>query len=246
MSAGVDRGRLKVLILQHEEPTPPGYVTEWLAAHDADVDVFRIDVDERDVDPRDYDLIVSLGSEFAAFDDTKAFVVRETSMLETAVADDVPVLGLCFGGQLLARALGAQGFRHEVAEIGWLPVRTSDPELVPEGPWFQWHFDSFTVPPGATVVADTDVGPQAFVAGRSLGLQFHPEVTTEIMDDWVRVYRHELDGDGVDPDALLDETKRLATDSRARAMQLFERFLHDVAGLDAPHGGGGERVDAGR
>ena len=230
-----DPGRLRALILQHEEPTPPGHVTEWLAAHGAEVDTWRIDVEDRDVDPRDYDLIVSLGSEFAAFDDTKPFVVREASMLEKAVAEDVPVLGLCFGGQMLARALGSRGFRHEEAEIGWLPVRTSDPELVPEGPWFQWHFDSFTVPPGATVVADTDVGPQAFVAGRSLGLQFHPEVTTQIMDDWVRVYRHELDGDGVDPDALLAETKRIAGESRARAFQLFEHFLHEVARIDAPH-----------
>lgn len=236
MSAGEGR-RLKVLILQHEEPTPPGYVTEWLAEHGADVDTWRIDVEERDVDPRDYDLIVSLGSEFAAFDDTKAFVVREVALLRDAVGDDVPVLGLCFGGQILARALGGEGFRVDEAEIGWLPVRSSDPALVPEGPWFQWHFDSFTLPPGATVVAETDVGPQAFVAGRSLGLQFHPEVTTEIMDDWVRVYRHELDGDGVDPDALLEETHRLKEESRARAMQLFERFLHQVAGIDTAHTG---------
>jgi GMP synthase-like glutamine amidotransferase len=230
-----DRGRLKVLILQHEEPTPPGHVTEWLSDHGADVDTWRIDVEDRDVDPRDYDLVVSLGSEFAAFDDTQPFVVREMSLLRDAVDDDVPVLGLCFGGQILARVLGGEGFRVDEAEIGWLPVRSADPALVPEGPWFQWHFDSFTVPPGATVVAETDVGPQAFVAGRSLGLQFHPEVTTEIMDDWVRVYRHELDGDGVDPDELLAETKRLADESRARAMQLFERFLHEVAGVDAPH-----------
>ncbi len=96
---------------------------------------------------------------------------------------------------------------------------------MPEGPWFQWHFDSFTVPPGATAIAESDVGPQAFVAGRSLGLQFHPEVTTEIMDDWVREYRHELDGDGVDPDSLLEETKRRAIESRRMAWQLFERFL---------------------
>jgi GMP synthase-like glutamine amidotransferase len=230
-----DAKRLRALILQHEEPTPPGHVTEWLAAHGADVDTWRIDIEDRDVDPRDYDLIVSLGSEFAAFDDSKPFVVREVDLLRDAVGDDVPVLGLCFGGQILARALGGEGFRVEQGEIGWLPVRSSDPDLVPEGPWFQWHFDSFSVPHGATVIADTDVGPQAFVAGRSLGLQFHPEVTTQIMDDWVRVYRHELDGDGVDPDALLEETNRIARESRARAMQLFERFLHGVARIDAPH-----------
>ena len=87
----------------------------------------------------------------------------------------------------------------------------------------------FTAPPGARVVAETDVGVQAFVAGRSLGLQFHPEVTTQIMDDWVREYRHELDDEGVDPDALLEETRRLAEQSRANAMRLFDRFLRDVA-----------------
>jgi GMP synthase-like glutamine amidotransferase len=223
--------RLRALIVQHEEPTPPGHVTDWLAEHDARVDTFRIDIDDREVDPTGYDFIVSLGSEFAAFDDTQPFVPREADLLRRAVDADVPVLGLCFGGQMLARVLGGRVFRGTESEIGWLPVRSNDPELVPEGPWFQWHFDSFTVPPGATLIAESSVGPQAFVAGRSLGLQFHPEVTTEIMDDWVRVYRHELDADGVDPDALLEETKNRANESRRMARQLLDRYLSDVAGL---------------
>jgi GMP synthase-like glutamine amidotransferase len=151
--------------------------------------------------------------------------------MRTPIDEHVPVLGLCFGGQMLARTLGGEVFRSKESEIGWLPVRSKDPELVHEGPWFQWHFDSFTLPPGATVIAESDLGPQAFVAGRSLGLQFHPEVTTGIMDDWVRAYRHELDADGVDPDALLEETKRRATESKRMAWQLFERFLSDVARL---------------
>jgi GMP synthase-like glutamine amidotransferase len=228
--------RPRALILQHEDPTPPGLVAEWLDAHDAEVDVYRIDLEARDVDPADYDVIVSLGSEFAAFDDHKPFVPREADLLRRAVDEDVPVLGLCFGGQMLARVLGADVFRSDDSEIGWLPVRSDDLELVPEGPWFQWHFDSFSAPPGARVVADSDVGPQAFVAGRSLGLQFHPEVTTAIMDDWVRTYRHELDGDGVDPDALLEETHRRADDARRMSWQLLERFWRDVAKLDGEDG----------
>jgi GMP synthase-like glutamine amidotransferase len=222
---------LRTLILQHEEPTPPGHVAEWLAGHDANVETFRIDIDDREVDPTGYDLIVSLGSEFAAFDDSKPFVPREARLMRAAIDADVPVLGLCFGGQMLARALGGEVFRGKESEIGWLPVRSRDPDLVPDGPWFQWHFDWFTVPPGATLIAESDVGPQAFVAGRSLGLQFHPEVTTDIMNDWVREYRHELDADGVDPDALLEETKRRATESRRMAWQLLERYLSDVAHL---------------
>ena len=138
----------------------------------------------------------------------------------------------------MARVLGGKSFRSDRSEIGWLPVRTKDPDLIPEGPWFQWHFDTFTLPPGAKLIADTEVGPQAYVIGRSLGLQFHPEVTPEIMDSWVRAYRHELDGDGVDPDALLEETNRRAPAVRRTTMRLFDRFLEHVArvGSGAAHG----------
>ncbi len=222
---------LRALIVQHEEATPPGLVTEWLGELGARVETLRIDVDDRDVDPADHDLIVSLGAECAAFDDSLPFVPREARLVRRAVDADVPVLGLCFGGQMLARVLGGDVFRSPSSEIGWLPVRSSEPGLIPEGPWFQWHFDSFTLPPGATLVAESEAGPQAFVAGRSLGLQFHPEVTTEIMADWVRVYRHELDADGVDPDALLEETARRAPRSREMSRRLLAWFRTDVARL---------------
>jgi GMP synthase-like glutamine amidotransferase len=142
---------------------------------------------------------------------------------------DVPILGVCFGGQILARVLGGEVFRSEKEEIGWLPVGTSDPDLLPDGPWFQWHFDTFSAPPGATVVAANEVGPQAYVIGRSLGLQFHPEVTTEIMDSWVRVYRHELDEHGVDADALLAETHERASEHKGNTLKLLDAFLDRIA-----------------
>jgi GMP synthase-like glutamine amidotransferase len=224
---------LRALIIQHEEASPPGLVTEWLAHHGAEADELRIDVEENEADPSGYGLVISLGAEYAAFDDHLPQVPREARLLRRAVDADVPVLGLCYGGQMLARVLGGTVYRSDVAEIGWLPLRTTDPELVTEGPWFQWHFDAFTMPPGARLVADTDVGPQAFVAGRSLGLQFHPEVTPEIMDDWVRVYRHELDAENVDPDVILSDTARLADANRRAAWHLLERFLDRVAGLRA-------------
>jgi len=224
-----DHASLRALIVQHEEPTPPGLVTGWLAERAARVELLRIDLEPRVPDPRDYDLIVSLGSEFPAFDDSVPFIGRETQLIQQAATADVPFLGLCFGGQLMARALGGQSFRADRSEIGWLPVRTNDADLIGEGPWFQWHFDSFTLPPGAKLIAETDVGPQAYVIGRSLGLQFHPEVTPEIMDAWVGAYRHELDAEGVDPDALLEETRRRAATARANAERLLNRYLEHVA-----------------
>jgi GMP synthase-like glutamine amidotransferase len=222
---------LQVLVVQNEEPTPGGLINEWLAEQRAEVEVLRSDVEERDIDPSEYDLLVPLGSEFAAYEDHRPFVQRSQRLMERAVEQDVAVLGVCFGGQLLAKVLGGQAFRASESEIGWIPVRTHDPELVSEGPWFQWHFDSFTTPPGARLIAETDAGPQAFVSGRHLGVQFHPEVTPEIMDGWVRIYRHELDDEGVDPDALLEETNRRAKESREASRRLLHRFVDAVAGL---------------
>jgi GMP synthase-like glutamine amidotransferase len=229
---------LRALVVQHEAPTPGGYVIEWLGDRGAELDVHRIDVAEREIEPTDYGMLVVLGSEFAAFDDSVPWLGREKQLLSRATEADVPVLGICFGGQLLARVLGGRSFRGEVAEIGWLPVRSRDESVVAEGPWFQWHFDTFTAPPGAELIADSPAGPQAFAIGRSLGVQFHPEVTTGIMNNWVEVYRHELDQEGVDPDRLLAETYRRAEDSRAAAWRLFDGFLERVAGLpEAVRGG---------
>lgn len=222
---------MRALIVEHERATPGGLVYEWLESHGADVEELRIDVDDRNVDPSEYDLLVPLGSEFAAFDDHIAWIPRERDLLKRATDADVSVLGICFGGQLLARTLGGESFRAERSEIGWLPVRTTDPELVPEGPWFQWHFDSFTTPPGATLLADSDAGPQAYVIGRSMGVQFHPEVTPQIMESWVSVYRHELDAEGVDPDALLEQTLTNAEVNRRTSWRLLDTFLERVARL---------------
>ena len=225
------RSSLRVLMVQNEGASPPGAISQWLDDQGAEVSVLRVDIEEREADPRDYGLIVPLGSEFPAYDESRPFVVRAKRLLERAVDADVPVLGVCFGGQLLARVLGGDAFRAPEPEIGWIRVRSNDPKLVSEGPWFQWHFDSFSVPPDATLVAETDAAPQAFVLGRHLGVQFHPEVTPEIMETWVGTYRHELDDEGVDPDALLEETKQRAEETRRASRRLLRRYLDTVAHL---------------
>jgi GMP synthase-like glutamine amidotransferase len=240
-SGGPSRGtasgasRIRALVIQQEAVTPGGLILDWLRNRGAKTTVIRIDLAGGEVDIGSYDLLIPLGSEFPPYSDEIGWIPREAELLGKAHEAGTPVLGFCFGGQLLARALGARTYRGEVAEIGWRPVRSRDPGFVSEGPWFQWHFDYFDLPDGAELLAETDAGPQAFVIGQSMGIQFHPEVTMKIMDDWVRAYRHELDAEGVDPDDLMAETRRRLPASATAARQLFDTFLDRVAKLGGGH-----------
>jgi GMP synthase-like glutamine amidotransferase len=224
---------MRALVIEHDPDVPAGLVDEWLVGRGSVADLHQIATDVRDPDPRAYDLIVTLGSEAAAFDDTVPWIARERRLLRDAVAADVPVLGICFGSQILARALGGRGLRAERAEIGWMAIESSDPSLVPAGPWLQWHRDTFTPPAGATVLANSPAGPQAYTIGRSLGVQFHPEVTPEIVADWVAGSRDELDRERVDADRMLADARALDADNRARAIALFDVFVDRVARLGA-------------
>jgi GMP synthase-like glutamine amidotransferase len=192
-------------------------------------------------DPAAFDLIVSMGSSWSAYWEA---IARETAaeraFLLAAHRRGVPVLGVCFGAQQLAMALGGRVERSERPEIGWHNV-TSIPESagvsgaeILAGQWFQWHYDRFSVPSGAVALADSPVSPQAFVAGRSLGLQFHPEVTASIVAHWSRgAGAQELSAAGVDPGRLLRETGTRMDEVRPRTERLVEWFLERVAHAEA-------------
>jgi GMP synthase-like glutamine amidotransferase len=223
---------MRALVIQHEEDAPSGLVGAWLTEHGTDQDVYPIGADGRQPDPLQYDMVVSLGSECSAYDDTLPWVGRERRLLRDAVDGDVPVLGICFGSQILARALGGEALRAQQSEIGWVAVRTREPALIGEGPWFQWHYDTFTPPPGAVLLADSPAGPQAYTVGRSLGVQFHPEVTNEIVEEWVSLGRDRLARGALDGERLLAETRERAAENRARAWRLMDAFVDRVAGID--------------
>ncbi|WP_165913116.1 type 1 glutamine amidotransferase [Tamaricihabitans halophyticus] len=178
-------------------------------------------------DPREFQLIVPLGSDDSSYDESVPYLAREFELLRTAIVADVPVFGICFGAQLLSRVLGGRVHVNPTGpEIGWLPVHTSQPELVAPGPWLVWHLDVIAgAPPGAMEIANTSVGTQAFVHGRHIGLQFHPEATVDSATIWAEHYRKELAEAGVDYDALLAETRECAPIARERAHALTDRVL---------------------
>ena len=184
-------------------------------------------------------LVLSLGSSWSAYwPEVEEAARAEQHYLAAAHRAGVPVLGICFGAQQLSLALGGRVERSQTHEIGWhevTPVQeaVASPGVDPVpvgGRWFQWHYDRFSVPAGATALADSPVSPQAFVTGRSLGLQFHPEVTETIATNWSRGDgERELRDAGIDRDSLLEETRRMQHDVRPRTAALVEWFLSRVA-----------------
>jgi GMP synthase-like glutamine amidotransferase len=218
------------LILQHDDDAPAALLGEWLDEHAIPYRVHAAGRDPAPDDPRAYPFVVTLGAEESATDDHVDWVVAELDFLRRAIDADVPVLGLCFGGQILARALGGSVARAAQPEIGWTEVETDAPDLVPPGPWLEFHFDAFEVPPGARDLARNDAGPQAFALGRHLGVQFHPEVTPEIVDRWaadVSARRPDL---GIDREALRGAARRHGADAARRAARLFDAWFARAVG----------------
>ncbi|MQA07752.1 MAG: hypothetical protein GEU98_04200 [Pseudonocardiaceae bacterium] len=220
----------RVLFVQHQDDCPPGYVGERLEQRGARVEVVRAQ-DARLPDPREFELIVPLGSDDSAYDESVPYLRREWELLDGAVTAGVPVFGICFGAQLLSRVLGGQVYRApDGPEIGWLTVHTTDPEFVEPGPWLVWHLDVMGTPPGGVEIASTAVGTQAFVHGQHVGTQFHPEATPASAEVWARHYHDALGEVGVDHDGLLAETRALRDDARRRAHTLTDRVLARRAG----------------
>lgn len=177
-------------------------------------------------DPRRYDLAIVLGSDDSAYDDSVSWVPEELAYVRRAVESDVPVLGICFGAQMLARALGGEVRRAPEPEVGWKSmIRSAAADWMPAGPWLTWHQDTFGWPPGATPLAWTEVAPQAFSQGDHLALQFHAEATADLIEGWLDIERRRKALDGLDHKALLAETRLKEGEADHVATLLFERYL---------------------
>jgi GMP synthase-like glutamine amidotransferase len=209
------------IVLSHGDLGPAALLGEWLDRRGIGYEVS--DVSQRPMPALDgAGFVASLGSERSANDGEIPWVAAELDLLREAVVAEVPVLGLCFGGQALSIALGGAVSTARAPQIGWFELDGAGGEIEP-GPWFHWHYEQLSVPPGARALAESAVGPAAFRIGPHLGLQFHPEVTTEVIAGWARS-EAELAKLGIDPAALVAESERRAPAARARAWALFDAW----------------------
>jgi GMP synthase-like glutamine amidotransferase len=205
---------VRILAIVHQRDAGPGVFAEAIEQSGAELDSWLLPAEPSPPgDPLGYDAVLVFGG--AVHPDQDAgnnWLAIEKALLGELLARDVPLLGLCLGGQLVAAAAGSTPRRAARPEIGWHQVRLSeagreDPLLAPLAPGFeafQWHSYEFPLPPGAIALAESDVCLQACrVGGTAWAIQFHPEVSAAAARAWIDDYRS-------DPDAI-----RIGIDSKA-------------------------------
>ena len=189
------------------------------------------------------DLLVILGGPIEAYDDgAYPFLADEVRLLQARLRRKRPVLGVCLGAQLLARALGARVYPGPAKEIGWAPIELTKAGMrsplkhlaADRTSVLHWHGDTFELPAGAVHLASTAVCThQAFALGKhALGLQFHPEAPGNI-ESWLIGHTHEIAATpGVTVEDLRAQTVRCAPALQTQGPAFLEAWL-DGAGLRA-------------
>ena len=182
-----------VLILQHQIPENAAYLTTWLNQHVIPYQVANAGAgDEFPTSIEPYSALAVMGGGMSANDPLPSNRAAEILILQ-AMYRDIPVIGHCLGGQLMARALGGIITPSPQPEIGWQSISYEDTPIVQE--WFgddptdtviHWHYESFSIPTGATRVATSLACPnQAWAIGPHLAMQFHIEINENKIDSWV-------------------------------------------------------------
>jgi GMP synthase-like glutamine amidotransferase len=224
---------VRALVISHDPSEEAGLVGACLEQRGFRLEPFVVcESTEQPVSHRPFpsidgiDLVVAMGAPWSV-DDTAtigSWIGRELDFVRAVHRRAVPYLGVCFGAQVLAAALGGRVERAPHPELGWVRVQSARPEAIAPGPWFQWHRDRFVAPPGAVELARNDAGVQAFRIGQSVGVQFHPEVDAALLQRW-------LGDDGEVPDALFTELGVDPRDVLADARRADERNGRDTAQL---------------
>lgn len=181
-----------VLVLQNLTLDGPGYLGTWLSQQGLPFEVFNTEAGQ--VYPARIDgfgALALLGGEMSANAELPSLRQAERLILQ-AMDADLPVIGHCLGGQLMARALGARVVDSLAPEIGWQAMQVADTATAQAwlGPAdaltvYHWHRESFELPRGAELLASTDACPhQVFAIGRHLAMQFHVELDRHKLAAW--------------------------------------------------------------
>ena len=220
---------MRILVVRHHDIDSAGFIAGALGARGAEASDHLFPDDGPLPAPDGVDHIVVLGA-VSSVNDPDPWITAELAWLRAADQAGVPVLGICFGAQALCAALGGRVEAMARREIGWTMVGSGDHDVVPAGPWLEFHDDRCLLPAGATVLARNEAAVQAFRIGRHFAVQFHPEVDGPQLKRWLDA--HAESGAtwlGIDPDQFLADTIREEPAARERADRLVATALR-IAG----------------
>jgi GMP synthase-like glutamine amidotransferase len=231
-----------VAIFRHAPSEGPGYFATALEERSIPSTLIALDAGEpapRDV--RRYSGLVFMGGPMSVNDEL-AWIAPVLELIREAVRKDVPVLGHCLGGQLIAKAFGGAVRPSPVKEIGWGEVRVEENGVARA--WlgdlegfeaFHWHGETFSIPPGATrVLSGAYCANQAFALGKHFGMQCHVEMTPELVRGWCALGRAEIEAAAASPAVQSVAAIELDLDRRVEALnkvaaRIYEHWLARLA-----------------
>jgi len=234
---------VKPVAIFRTSPTEgPGYFATYLERRSIAWQLVRIDAGEPvPRDARRYSGLVFMGGPMSV-NDALPWIIPALELARDAVRKDVPLLGHCLGGQLISKALGGTVRANPVKEIGWGEVRVADNQVARE--WlgelqafesFHWHGETFSLPPGATRVLESEhCTNQAFAIGKHFGMQCHVEMTPELVDTWLRTGAEEIAASRKspavqDPDEITREIQPRVTRLNEVANRIYDRWVEGLS-----------------
>jgi len=178
-----------------------------------------------------YAAIIILGGPMGVYDNVE-YLRREEELIREALRREVPVLGICLGSQLIAQAIGGKVYKGPKKEIGWSEVMINQAGLsdlfkginTEKIDVFQWHGDTYDLPAKATIMASSKLYPQAFRFDNAIGVQFHLEISDEMISRWVKEYAKELEYERIEPGDLLAQNDHDLNELHERCKVVYSNF----------------------
>lgn len=179
----------------------------------------------------DYDAVFILGGPMSVNDNLDS-MLEQIKLIRSSFNLGIPIFGICLGSQLIASSCGGKVYKGSKKEIGWGEVRITSKgqssifDKIPRNKIrvFHWHGDTFTLPSEAEILSESDLYIQAFRFKNAIGIQFHLEVTKEMIQNWIRKYHKELKNENMARDGFIDDIDRNVTDLENTSKIVYENF----------------------